>query len=111
MPTFASQLRTNTTDAEKNLWQTLRNRQLAGYKFRRQFFIPPYILDFVCFEQCLIIELDGSQHADSVVYDGARTAFLAQQGSRVLRFWNNDVLENSVRVLETILRAQIEDMQ
>lgn len=105
MPSFASQLRTNATDAEKRLWQALRNRQLAGYKFRRQLPIPPYIADFVCLEQCLIIELDGGQHADALSYDTARTAFLEQQGFRVLRFWNNDVLGNLVAGLDEVLRA------
>ncbi len=103
MPSFASQLRTNSTDAEKRLWQALRNRQLAGYKFRRQFSIPPYIADFVCLEQRLVIELDGGQHADAITYDATRTVFLEQQGFRVLRFWNNDVLGNAEGVLEEIL--------
>ena len=103
MPTFAAQLRTQSTDAEKRLWGALRNRQLAGYKFRRQFPIPPYIADFICLEMRLIIELDGGQHADAAAYDAARTAFLEQQGFRVLRFWNNDVLGNTEGVLEEIL--------
>ena len=111
MPTFASQLRTNATDAEKRLWQALRNRQLAGYKFRRQFPIPPYVVDFVCLEQRLIIELDGGQHADSVAYDDARTAFLAQQEFRVLRFWNNDALENTEAVLAAVLSGLAGGMQ
>ena len=103
MPTFASQLRTNATDAEKCLWQALRNRQLAGYKFRRQFPISPYIVDFVCLEQRLVIELDGGQHADAADYDAARTAFLNEQGFRVLRFWNNDVLRDTGAVLGVVL--------
>ncbi len=104
MPSFASQLRTNATEAEKRLWYFLRNRQLAGYKFRRQFPIPPYIVDFICLEQRLIIELDGGQHADAEAYDAARTAFLDQQGFRVLRFWNNDVLGDTSAVLADVLQ-------
>lgn len=105
MPSFASQLRTNATEAEKRLWCFLRNRQLAGYKFRRQFPIPPYIVDFVCLEQRLVIELDGGQHADAMAYDAARTSFLEQQGFRVLRFWNNDALSNTAAVVDQITKA------
>lgn len=104
MPTFASQLRTNSTDAEKRLWHALRHRQLAGFKFRRQFAIPPYIVDFICLERRLIVELDGGQHADAVAYDTARTSFLEQQGFRVLRFWNNEALGNMEAVLEQIFK-------
>lgn len=105
MSTFPSQLRTNSTDAEKRLWQALRNRQLQGYKFRRQHSIPPYVVDFVCLEHRLIVELDGGQHVDMVAYDAARTTLLVRQGYRVLRFWNNEFLQNQQAVLETILQA------
>lgn len=104
MPTFPSQLRTNSTDAEKRLWQALRNRQLQGHKFRRQHPIPPYIVDFVCLERRLIVELDGGQHAESQAYDASRTAALERLGYRVLRFWNNEILGNTQAVLEAILR-------
>lgn len=104
MPTFPSRLRTNPTDAEKYLWHSLRNRQLAGFKFRRQHPIPPYIVDFVCLERRLIVELDGGQYAEAVIYDASRTVFLEGLGYRVLRFWNNDVLGNMQAVLEETLR-------
>ena len=109
MPSFASQLRTNATEAEKRLWYFLRNRQLAGYKFRRQFPIPPYTADFVCLEQRLVIELDGGQHADAVAYDATRSLFLEQQGFRILRFWNNDALGNTEAVLAKILHSLQEE--
>lgn len=105
MPTFPSQLRTNSTDAEKRLWHALRNRQLLGHKFRRQHPIPPYIVDFVCLERRLVVELDGGQHAEAVVYDASRTVFLEGLGYRVLRFWNNEVLGNPQAVLEEILQV------
>ncbi|SMF84460.1 Very-short-patch-repair endonuclease [Azospirillum oryzae] len=92
------------TDAERHLWQYLRNGQLGGWRFRRQHPIPPYILDFVCLEVCLAVEVDGGQHADSG-YDEARTAFLKSRGWRVLRFWNNDVLRNPEGVAASVLEA------
>ena len=91
------------TDAERRLWQSLRQRQLNGYKFRRQQPLGPYIVDFVCFEARLIVELDGSQHQQQEAYDHARDAWLRQQGYRVLRFWNNAVFENHDGVLMSIL--------
>jgi very-short-patch-repair endonuclease len=105
MPTFPSHLRINSTDAEKHLWQALRNRQLQDCKFRRQHPIPPYVVDFVCLEHRLIVELDGGQHAEALAYDAARTTFLERQGYRVLRFWNNEFLQSQQAVLETILQA------
>ena len=98
----ARTLRKNQTDVEKLLWQHLRNRQLCGYKFRRQFPIAPYIADFACLELKLIIELDGGQHADQISYDNQRRLFLEQRGFKVIRFWNNDVIENTAGVLESI---------
>jgi very-short-patch-repair endonuclease len=98
----ARSLRKNQTDAERLLWQKLRNRQLLNVKFRRQFPIEPYIADFVCLEPKLIIELDGSQHFDQISYDNKRTDFLKQRGFEVLRFWNNDVFNNTEGVLESI---------
>jgi very-short-patch-repair endonuclease len=84
-------MRANPTFAEKRLWTILRDRRLAAFKFRRQQILYPYIVDFVCFEQRLIVEADGSQHADSRA-DERRDAFLRSQGFRLLRFWNNQVL-------------------
>ncbi len=100
---FARQLRRNMTDAECRLWRHLRRRQLAGHKFRRQCPIGCYIVDFVCFEQMLVVELDGGQHAERGARDAQRDAWLQAQGYQVLRFWNNDVLQETESVLEVIL--------
>jgi very-short-patch-repair endonuclease len=85
-------LRHNMTDAEHALWRILRNRQFKGTKFRRQVPIGSYIADFVCYNARLIIEADGGQHAESA-YDAVRDAWFETQGFRVLRFWNNDILQ------------------
>jgi len=98
----AQALRHNQTNAEGLLWHYLRNKQLGGYKFRRQQPIGPYIADFACLSQKLLIELDGSQHAARQDYDAKRDAFLRERGYRVLRFWNNEVFENCFGVLERI---------
>jgi len=79
----------------------LRDRRMPSFKFKRQFVIDPYIVDFVCFERRVIVEADGSQHADSD-YDIRRDAFLRSQGFSVLRFWNNDVIENTGGVFDAI---------
>ena len=100
----AQQLRNNATDAEQALWWHLRSRQLQGFKFSRQMPVGPFICDFLCRERRLIVELDGGQHADNP-NDRRRTAYLEQQGFRVIRFWNNDVLANVEGVLQTILQA------
>jgi very-short-patch-repair endonuclease len=100
----ARQLRQASTDTERRMWSALRDRRLASYKFRRQYPIGPYIVDFACTRHQLVIELDGSQHADATA-DVRRTAFLQRQGWRVIRFWNNDVLINTSGVIESILRA------
>jgi very-short-patch-repair endonuclease len=89
----ARDLRHNMTDAEHTLWRILRNRQFVGIKFRRRVFVGPYIADFLCFEARLIVEADGGQHAESR-HDAVRDAWFATQGFRVLRFWNNDILQN-----------------
>ena len=100
----ARSLRRNETEAEHVLWQLLRNRQLDGHKFVRQLPVGPYFADFACREAALIVELDGSQHANSV-NDEARTNFLTAQGYSVLRVWNNDLLINAQGVAESILLA------
>ena len=110
MPTRASHLRTNSTDAERHLWQFLRNRQLGGYKFRRQHPLPPYTVDFVCLERRLIVELDGGQHADAQACDTARTHALEQSGYRVLRFWNHQALSNTEGVLTFILQQLAQEV-
>ena len=97
----ARHLRRTQTDAERRLWYRLNNRQLAGHKFVRQEPIGSYFADFVCRERKLVVELDGSQHAESE-HDQVRDAFLVTSGYRVLRFWNRDVMQNLNSVLDTI---------
>ncbi len=101
---FSRKLRRGATEAETRLWQALRSRQLLGFKFRRQAPIGAYVADFLCEHARLIIEVDGGQHADNPA-DAARTAVLEAAGYSVLRFWNNDVLENIDGVLEEIART------
>ena len=95
-------LRTNATDTEQKIWYFLRNRQFEQFKFRRQHPIGVYIVDFVCLEQKLIVELDGGQHAEKTPYDTRRTKTLREKGFRILQFWNHDVLQNTDGVLDTI---------
>jgi very-short-patch-repair endonuclease len=97
---FARQLRVNMTVAERILWKALRNRQCGGLKFRRQISFGPYVLDFHCQELHLAIEVDGGQHTEEK--DAERTAWFAERGIRLLRFWNNDVVTNLPGVLDTI---------
>ncbi|HEY6916715.1 MAG TPA: endonuclease domain-containing protein [Allosphingosinicella sp.] len=91
------------TDAEQIIWQALRNRHLLGFKFRRQWTLGFYVVDFFCCETRLVVEIDGGQH--TAVADGARTAWLEAQGCRVLRFWNSDVMKNLEGVLQVIAQA------
>jgi very-short-patch-repair endonuclease len=98
----AKVLRRQSTEAEKKLWLHLRNRQVGELKFRQQAPIGPYIADFLAVDALLVIELDGGQHSDQTDHDEKRTAWLEQQGYRVLRFWNNDVLANTEGVIENI---------
>jgi len=100
----AKAMRHEPTPAEIAVWRLLRDRRLERYKFRRQARIDPYIVDFVCLERRLIVEADGSQHAESD-YDARRDAFLSNEGFSVLRFWNNDVLTNPAGVFDAILAA------
>lgn len=101
----ARRLRNASTDAERRLWYFLRRRQLAGCKFRRQYPLAGYIVDFVCLPARLVVELDGGQHLDAVRYDEARTAVLEQRGYRVLRFWNDDALLRTDDVVAEIFRV------
>ena len=90
------------TEAERALWQRLRDHQVAGLHFRRQEAVGPYVVDFICRAATLVIELDGGQHALTTQQDAERTQYLESQGLRVLRFWNNDVLSNLDGVLAHI---------
>ena len=101
----ARELRKSQTDAEWKLWSRLRNRQLGGYKFRRQFAVGRYIVDFVCLERRIAIQLDGGQHSEQDGYDPRRTKFLTAEGFEVLRFWNPIVFQETDAVLSTILDA------
>jgi len=106
--TTAQTLRRNRTDAEGLLWHYLCHNQLDGHRFRRQHPIGPYIVDFACLARRVLIELDGSQHAERQDDDKKRDAFLRAQGYRVLRFWNNDVFKNCFGILERIYEAVTE---
>jgi very-short-patch-repair endonuclease len=101
----ARQLRRSPTDAERCLWRHLRRKNLATHKFRRQYPIDRYIVDFVCVSAMLVVEIDGGQHLDAVEYDAVRTRVIEALGYRVLRFWNDDVLLRTEDVLEVIWRA------
>ena len=102
----ARQLRHNQTNAETVLWHRLRARRLAGYRFRRQHPIGPYVVDFVCLEGRLVIEVDGPTHEDRM-RDQRRDRDLASRGYSTLRFWNNDVYENIDGVIEMILNSLV----
>ena len=104
----ASALRKRLTDAEQRLWQHLRGRQLHGARFRRQVPIGRFIADFASHDARLIIELDGGQHGTQRGYDELRDAELVSRGYRVLRFWDNDVLQQTDSVLERIRLALTE---
>ena len=107
-PTILHHARDNRhpqTPAEAKLWPLLRNRNLDGYKFRRQHPIGFYIVDFYCHEARLIIELDGRSHDEQIEYDAERTEGLEGEGYRVLRFANELVMRNVVMVAEAILAA------
>jgi len=98
----ARALRRSSTEAEKRLWNLLRNRSVTGLKFARQVPIDPFVVDFVCRDRMLIIEVDGSQHMDDEDYDRRRTAYLNGRGYTVLRFWNTEVLRELGGVHEVI---------
>jgi very-short-patch-repair endonuclease len=98
---IARKLRVNQTDAETVLWNRIRNRQIDGHKFVRQKPIGGYVCDFVCRERFLVVEVDGGQHSESAA-DEIRDRRLAEDGYRVLRFWNNEILGNLEGVLASI---------
>ncbi|HEY2136351.1 MAG TPA: DUF559 domain-containing protein [Xanthobacteraceae bacterium] len=101
----ARKLRRTQTDAERVLWLRLRDRRLNGWKFKRQMPIDRYVVDFCCPDARVIIELDGGQHSETTEADARRTEILEAMGYLMLRFWNNDVLNNISGVLETILET------
>jgi very-short-patch-repair endonuclease len=98
----ARTLRQNMTEGERRVWEILRSQQIKGYRFRRQVPIGRYIADFVCHEARLIVEIDGGQHDRSAPREAERGGFLQNEGYRILRFWNNEVLANLDGVHETI---------
>ena len=98
----ARTLRANAKEAEVKLWSRLRKRQLHGFQFRRQYSIGPYFADFFCLKAKLVIEVDGSQHADREAQDERRSALLRAKGYRVLRFWNFEVMSDVNSVVERI---------
>jgi very-short-patch-repair endonuclease len=100
----ARRLRRQSTDAENKLWNRLRSRAINGFKFVRQEPMGPYVVDFVCRERRLVVEVDGGQHATNK-RDVSRDRWLSDHHFRVLRFWNNDVMSNIEGVLETIASA------
>ncbi|HZP79773.1 MAG TPA: endonuclease domain-containing protein [Pseudolabrys sp.] len=97
----AKQLRSKMTDAEWRLWYRLRAHRFAGYKFKRQVPIGPYVVDFACLRHQIVIEVDGGQHSESAS-DRQRDAWLQAKGLRVLRFWNDDIFKRTEDVLEAI---------
>ena len=103
-------LRSKQTDAENTLWYHLKNRRLHGFKFRRQHILKGYIVDFICLERNLVIELDGGQHTVQVAYDNTRDAALVADGFKVLRFRYHEVLLETDIVLNVISEALLSDM-
>ena len=104
---LSKNLRQNQTNAERKLWNHLKNRALVGFKFRRQSPIGRHIVDFICLEKMLVVEVDGGQHAAAAQDDARRTKYLTSRGFRVRRFWNNEVLANTDSVLNVILTTLV----
>lgn len=102
---MARRLRRQPTEAEALLWRRLRNRQLDGWKFKRQFPIDRFVVDFCCADARIVVEIDGGQHGEQTERDAARTEVPSAMGYLVIRFWNSDVLSNADGVLETIART------
>mgnify|MGYP000533559838 CR=1 FL=1 len=101
----ARALRNTSTDVERFLWRYLRRRQIADRRFRRQVPIGGYIADFVCLESKLVVELDGGQHQTRHHHDTRRDRYIEKRGFKILRFWNNDVLQQAEAVLQQIWQA------
>lgn len=108
---LARNLRRTQTDAERVLWQRLRDRQVEGYKFRRQYQIGEYVVDFACPDRRLVIEVDGGQHQqdEQALKDSRRTEKMQADGFKVVRFWDNDVLRNTDEVIQTVRSELLED--
>ena len=102
---FAREMRHAPVNVEELFWSYVRNRQLGGYKFKRQYLVGPYIADFVCLEKRLIVELDGPHHEAQAGYDAGRDAFLREQGFRVMRFTNDETAGDLADVLAIVLQA------
>ena len=105
---YAKNLLRQSTDTEQHLWYYLRANRL-GFKFKRQVPIGSYIVDFVCFEKHLVIELDGGQHLNNQIYDTKRSDWLKAHGFKILRFWNNEVLQQTASVIDVILNTLTEN--
>ncbi len=108
---YAKRMRQAPTDAEAQLWRHLRAGRLIQHKFKRQQPIGGYIVDFVCFARKLVVEVDGGQHAEAKSHDDLRTAWLETQGFRVIRFWNDELLQRTELVLDEIIRVLNEQDQ
>ena len=106
----ARALRKSMTDAEQLMWHCLRQKQLGGFRFRRQHPFERFVLDFYCCEAKLAVELDGGQHnePEAIVRDMERTAFLEQQSIQVIRFWNNELFQNLEGVLQSVYDAVLQ---
>jgi len=107
---FARKLRKSSTDAERRLWYRLRGARLDGCKFRRQHPIGPFVADFACIERRLVVELDGGQHIELARRDAARSEYLRLRGWRVVRFWDNETLDDTDAVVECILESLVEPL-
>ena len=107
----ARALRKQMTDAERLLWSYLRNRELGGWKFRRQYPVGPFIVDFICPEKNIVIEVDGGQHGENQELDEERSAYLNKMGYKVFRFWNNEVLQETEAVLDSIFAILTKEKQ
>ncbi|MFZ2054759.1 MAG: DUF559 domain-containing protein [Candidatus Aminicenantales bacterium] len=105
---FARSLGKESTNVEKLLWRQLRAKRLLGLKFRRQEPIGKYIVDFVCYEKKIIIELDGGQHSEYEEKDQKRDEWFRSEGFKILRFWNNDVISQTEEILEIIAKKCLE---
>ena len=99
--TYAAKLRRDMTEAERHIWCAVRDRRLDGFKFRRQVSIGPYVVDFMCLDARMIVEIDGRQHTPE--FDAQRTATVEGAGFEIVRFWNNDVIGNLDGVLTTLI--------